>query len=69
MTKETKKNENKNKEAIFRGTLKSLHLNTAPSHFFSAPDRLVELEQRLTITAKGRVRVSGKFGPVWEKDG
>ena len=69
MTKEAKKNGNTNKEEIFRGTLKSLHLNTEPSHFFSDPDRLVELEQRLTITAKGRVIVSGKFGPVWEKDG
>ena len=69
MTKETKKNGNDNKTKLFRGTLKSLHLNTEPCHFFSDPDRLVELEQRLTITAKGRVRVSGKFGTVWEKDG
>ena len=68
MTKEAKKNGNTNKKEMFRGTIKTLHLTTDPCYFFSDPDCLVELEQRLTITAKGRVKVSGKFGKVCHFD-
>ena len=68
MTKEAKKNGNTNKKEVFRGTIKSLRLTTDPCYFFSEPDRLVELEQCLTITAKGRVKVSGEFGRVCHFD-
>ena len=68
MTKEAKNNGNTNKKEMFRGTIKTLHLTTDPCYFFSDPDCLVELEQRLTITAKGRVKVSGKFGKVCHDD-
>ena len=68
MTKEAKKNGNTNKKEMFRGTIKTLRLTTDPCYFSSDPDRLVELEQRLTITAKGRVKVSGKFGKVCHFD-
>ena len=53
MTKEAKNNGNTNKKEMFRGPIKTLHLTT---------------EQRLTITAKGRVKVSGKFGKVCHDD-
>ena len=68
MTKEAKNNGNTNKKEMFRGTIKTLRLTTDPCYFFSDPDCLVELEQQLTITAKGRVKVSGKFGKVCHGD-
>ena len=68
MTKEAMKNENTDEKKLFRGTIKSLRLTTYPCYFFSEPDCLVELDQRLTITAKGRVRVAGKFGKVGHFD-
>ena len=68
MTKETVTNGNTNKTKLFRGMIKSLHLKTEPCYFFTEPKSLVEQEQHLTITARGRVKVSRKFGKTWVSD-
>lgn len=68
MTKEKVIKENSNTVVLFRGTIKSLRLKTTPCYFCLPPEPIAELEQRLTITAKGRVRVSRKFGSVLNSD-
>ncbi len=47
---------------LFRGEIKSLSLITEPSYFMMPEEPEYELEQRLTITAKGLVKVRRKIG-------
>ena len=51
---------------LFRGKIKSLCLTTSPCYFPRPPEYGDDLEQCLTITAKGHVRINRKICEGWD---
>lgn len=54
--------------ALFRGKIKTLCLTTTPCLFGKPPEYGDDLEQCLTITANGNVKVSRKISGGWDSD-
>ena len=56
------------KNVLFRGKIKSLCLSTSPCLFWKPPEYGDDLEQCLTITANGNVKVSRIISGGWDSD-
>ena len=56
------------KSILFRGKIKSLSLMTEPCYFVKPPEFGYELEQKLTITKKGYVKVYRKISEGWDSE-
>lgn len=61
LIEETALNENSKKNTLFKGKIKTMCLMTSPCYFPRPPEYGDELEQYLTITAKGKIKVARKI--------
>ena len=61
-------NGNSEKTALFKGKIKSMRLTTEPCYFPRIAEPGDDLEQKLTITAKGRVNVCRKISRVYDSN-
>ena len=61
-------NGNVEKTVLFKGKIKTMCLMTSPCLFWKPPEYGDDLEQCLTITANGNVKVSRKISGGWGSD-